>query len=214
MTPSCRRPRTWPTPAGRRTSPAWPAHPISTRSAPGRGPSSNYPSTYPNLKLEYTGGSNYLISVPPGQSADVQIFNPSFAPDSNDQNGGYSYHEDDSSLNNLSTTATDYSAMSATIFSVPTLSSDQQDTPISQEVFYPYNATCLYLAGTSSSCGSSMMAGKEGYYYFPTPTGTATAVDRPLPPPPIINGFRLSTTRRVELTPIFSGPPWPTAATS
>ncbi len=136
-----------------------------------------YPSTYPHLELEYTGGSNYLISVPPGQSVDVQVYNPSFAPDSNDQNGGYSYHEDDSSLNNLSTTATDYSAMSYTIFSVPTLSSDQLDTPISQEVFYPYNATCLYLAGTSSSCASSMMAGKEGYYYFPTGTGTATAVD-------------------------------------
>jgi hypothetical protein len=107
--------------------------------------------------LNYVGGSNYLIDLPPGQSADLQIFNPSFAPDSNDQSGGqYTYHENDSSFPNGSTRAVDYSAMAYTLFSVSTLSSRLQDTKISQEVFYPYNATGLY--------GQS--GGSRSLYYF------------------------------------------------
>ena len=121
------------------------------------------------MDLDYTGGSSYLIAIPPGQSADVQVYNPSFAPDANDQsNTLYSYHEDDSSLPNNSTTDTDFSAISYTIFSVPTLSSDTGDTPISQEVFYPFNATCIYDNG--ASCG-----GNQGYTRFPT-TGGSTPV--------------------------------------
>ena len=66
---------------------------------------------------------------------------------------------------------TDYSAMSYTLFSVPTLSSDLQDTPISQVVFLPFDATCIYDNGTS--CGN-----QPSYTWFPTAaTGTPTTVN-------------------------------------
>jgi hypothetical protein len=125
---------------------------------------------YPALDLNYTGGSSYLISVPPGQSVDVQVYNPSFAPDSNDQSTStYTYHEDDTSFSDGSTTASDYAAMAYTIFTVPTLSSDMGDTPISQEVFYPFNATCIYDNG--ASCG-----GTQSYKWFPPASGNSTPV--------------------------------------
>lgn len=118
--------------------------------------------------LDYQGGSNYLIDVPAHQKAAVQIFNPSFAPDSHDQSGGYTYHEDDGSFTDGSTTATDYSATSYTIYSVSTLSSRLSDTKQVQEIFYPFNATGLYTYGTTNS---------PSYYYFPHGgTGTATTV--------------------------------------
>ena len=119
--------------------------------------------------LNYVGGQNYLIDVPAGQKADVQIYNPSFAPDSNDQNGAYSYHEDDGSFPDGSTTDTDYSAMAYTVFTAPILTSRLSDSKVSQEVFYPYNATCLYNSG--SSCNN-----KLSYYWFPTSTGSQTTV--------------------------------------
>ncbi|MGD1034818.1 MAG: pilus assembly protein TadG-related protein [Candidatus Dormibacteria bacterium] len=134
------------------------------------------------LDLDYTGGSSYLITIPVGQSADVQVYNPSFAPDDNDQsNTSYSLHEDDSSFASNSTTASDYSAISYTVFTVPTLSSDAGDTPISQEVFYPFNATCLYMQGSAAQdpdCNTTTdkyyTTGADSYYWFP-PTGGGTA---------------------------------------
>jgi Flp pilus assembly protein TadG len=137
--------------------------------------SEKYDNGVDGLKLDYTGGSNYLITIPPGQSADVQVYNPSFAPDTNDQsNTLYTYHEDDSSFPSNSSLDTDYSAISYTIFSVPTLSSDTGDSPISQEIFYPFNATCIYDNGASCS-------GKESYSWFPTGTGTETPVNGVVP---------------------------------
>jgi Flp pilus assembly protein TadG len=143
-----------------------------------------FPSSNADLALNYTGGYNYLVAVPPGQSADVQIYDPSFAPDSHDQTTHYSYHEDDSSFPNGSTTNTDYAAMAYTVFQVPTLSSYASDVPVSQEIFYPFNASGLY--GQSSSTAS--------YYYFPhsnasgeaagctgTGTGAQTTVTRWIP---------------------------------
>jgi Flp pilus assembly protein TadG len=139
-------------------------------------PAANTEKLYGSLNMNYTGGSSYLITVPAGQSVDVQVYNPSFAPDSNDQsNTDYTFHEDDGSFPvPPSTNKTDYAAMSYTIFTVPTLSSDLQDTPISQEVFYPFNATCIYDNGTS--CG-----GTQGYSWFPTGTGTSTPVTGVVP---------------------------------
>jgi hypothetical protein len=117
------------------------------------------------LKLNYNGGSNYLIAVPPGQTLDVQVYDPAFAPDSNDQptagNAIYTYHEDDTSFPNNSGSAVQYAAMSYTVFRVPTLSSDMGDSAVSQEVFYPYNATCLYDSG--KSCGNTV-----SYKWFPS----------------------------------------------
>jgi len=100
----------------------------------------------PDATLEYQGGSNYLIDLPPGATADVQVYNPAFAPDS--CNGGspptpYCYHEDDSSFANPASAApcTAYSAMEYTLFQVTTLSSRSGDIKKGQEVFYPCNAT-------------------------------------------------------------------------
>jgi hypothetical protein len=151
--------------------------------------SETYYSTYAGdaMDLNYTGGSSYLITVPPGQSVDVQVFNPGFAPDSADQSStNYTYHEDDSSFTDLSSKATDYAAMSYTIFKVPTLSSDLSDPPISQTVFYPYNATCLDQGGnaTGTKCsgnttGSPLLT-KDSYYWFP-PTGSSTQAPTTVP---------------------------------
>ena len=94
--------------------------------------------------LEYQGGNNYLIDLPPGATADVQVYNPSFAPDT--CGGGstappYCYHENDTSFNGTGSVCTEYSAMEYTMFLAPTLSSRAQDSKVGQEVFYPYNAT-------------------------------------------------------------------------
>ncbi len=122
----------------------------------------------PDATLNYQGGSNYLITIPPGQSADVQIFNPSFAPDNCTPNAsGYCYHENDSSFDAWSTPppCTDYSAMEYTIYQVSTLSSRSGDTKIGQEVFYPYDAHSLpssysyYTPGASCPTATT----KSGY---------------------------------------------------
>ncbi|MGA7988649.1 MAG: pilus assembly protein TadG-related protein, partial [Candidatus Dormiibacterota bacterium] len=121
--------------------------------------------------LNYPGGSNYLITIPPGDSADVQIYSPSFAPDTC---GGtlpyYCYHENDGSFSGTGAPMAEYSAMEYTIFQVSTLSSRLSDTKIGQEVFYPYNATNL--ASTDGSCPGTT---PYSYFYFNPPTsGAAT----------------------------------------
>jgi hypothetical protein len=94
--------------------------------------------------LEWQGGSNYLITVPVGGSADLQVYNPAFAADT--CGGGntappYCYHENDSSFGGTGAVCTEYSAMAYTLFKVTTLSSRLSDTKIGQELFYPYNAS-------------------------------------------------------------------------
>jgi hypothetical protein len=103
----------------------------------------------PDATLEYQGGNNYLIDLPPGTSADVQVYNPSFAPDTCDgsqTSAPYCYHEDDSSFAGTSAACTAYSAMEYTLFTVPTLSSHLGDVKQGQEIFLPYNATNLTAA--------------------------------------------------------------------
>jgi Flp pilus assembly protein TadG len=100
----------------------------------------------PIASLEYQGGNNYLIDLPPGATADVQIYNPSFAPDACDgshTSSPYCYHEDDSSFAGPAAACTAYSAMEYTLFQVPTLSSRLGDVYKGQEIFLPYNATNL-----------------------------------------------------------------------
>ncbi|MGD0834809.1 MAG: pilus assembly protein TadG-related protein [Candidatus Dormibacteria bacterium] len=144
---------------------------------------------YPGYNLNYNGGYDYLITLAPGQSADVQVYDPAFAPDNADDANDttYTYHEDDGSFpddNNTTgrtdtTTDSEYSAMSYTLFSVPTLSSDMQDTLVSQDVFYPYNATCIATNGTGQyDSGGTMTdcpSGGPSYFYF-NGSGHATTV--------------------------------------
>ena len=129
--------------------------------SPEAGTETQYPT------LNYQGGSNYLIQIPVGQSADVQVYNPAFAPDT--CGGGttaqYCYHENDSSFSGSGAPYTAYSAMVYTLFKVTTISSRLSDSLLSQEVFYPYNAT---------------NAGSGSITYFPhclacTPTATTVS---------------------------------------
>jgi hypothetical protein len=184
--------------------------------SPAAGTEQYYPTSYPQLAMNYTGGSNFLINVPPGQSVDVQVFDPAFAPDANDQTNAYSYHEDDSSFPNNSTTDTNFSAMSYTVFKVPTLSSNMTDSLVSQEVFYPYNATCLYGGGSHAGCQVNGV-NTESYTWFPPGTGTPTQVKNEVPATyhqwisalgymPTHNDAGLETTTYTSGTSVLSNP--------
>jgi len=117
--------------------------------------------------LNWDGGSNYLITIPVGQSADVQIYNPAFAPDTcgDGSTSVYCYHENDTSFSGSGAPASSYSAMEYTVFSAATLSSRSGDTKISQEVFYPYNATGL----ASSPSGTCSGSKPYSLFYFNPP---------------------------------------------
>ena len=101
-------------------------------------PEANTETPYPSLN--YQGGSNYLIQIPVGQSADVQVYNPAFAPDTCGIGGGgvnpapatgYCYHEGDGSFPAQPAPYTSYSAMVYTLFTVKTISSRLSDTLVS-----------------------------------------------------------------------------------
>ncbi len=130
----------------------------------------------PYLNINYQGGSNYLIEIPVGQSADVQIYNPAFAPDTcTGTEPYYCYHEDDGSFTGQSAPYTSYSAMAYSLFKVTTLSSRLSDTLVSQEIFYPYNATCLATTTATGACPTP-----QSITYYPpcnscTPTATTVA---------------------------------------
>ena len=126
--------------------------------------------------LEYQGGSNYLIDLPPGATTDVQVYNPAFAADG--CGGGstappFCYHENDTSFGGSGLVCTEYSAMAYTLFSVSTLSSRLSDTKVGQEVFYPYNESnsptnyFYYKPGTNGgSCPSqTTVAGTNPTYH-------------------------------------------------
>ena len=110
-----------------------------------------------------------------GQSADLQIYNPAFAPDTCD--GGvtaqYCYHENDGSFAGQSAPYTSYSAMAYTVFKVTTLSSRLSDSLVSQEIFYPYNATCLATTTATAACPTPQSI---TYYPYTQATPTATTV--------------------------------------
>ena len=122
----------------------------------------------PDATLEYQGGGNYLIDLPPGATADVQIYNPAFAPDG--CGGGstappYCYHENDSSFAGSGAACTAYSAMEYTLFKVTTISSRSGDQKKGQEIFYPYNATNVptsYVPILPPTCPGSLPASVAG----------------------------------------------------
>jgi hypothetical protein len=146
--------------------------------------------------LNNDGGQNYLITVPAGQAADVQIYNPSFDPNTDDDANAsvYTIHDDDGdfpndcSSNNATTgacTATapdqnqsDYSAMAYTLFSVPTLASTAGETELSQQIFYPFNATNLEM----TKGGVPVLLPNASYFYWSNDgTGSITTVSDHVP---------------------------------
>lgn len=98
-------------------------------------------SAQPGGSINYTGGSSFLIDVPPGESVDPQIFNPSFVPDScgNGVTTTYCYHESDGTFS--AGTASAYATMEYSIYTVPSLSQPGAGTLVSQEVFDPIDDT-------------------------------------------------------------------------
>jgi Flp pilus assembly protein TadG len=114
-----------------------------------------------NNSINYTGGPSYLIDVPQGQSVDLQIFDPSFAPDSCGNSATtYCYHEDDTTFDSTSVEA--FTAMEYSVYKVPTISQPGSGSLVSQEIFDPIDDT--------GSLGCS------GFCYFNSPT-TATALN-------------------------------------
>src|SRR4029077_11075084 len=96
--------------------------------------------------LPQQGGYNYLIYVPAGDNVNVQVYNPLFAPDYDACKevvscSSYSYHEYDSSFTPGSTDKTQYSSVSYTIYDVATVFQHTNETVLSQEIFYPIDAT-------------------------------------------------------------------------
>ncbi len=104
-----------------------------------------------HLLVNDTGGYNYLIWVPQGTTADIQVYNPSFDPGTDNNSTIYTYHDDDSSFPTLtsynppssSVPYQDYAAMGYTLYAVPVLYSRQSDVPLLQDVFCPFNAYAL-----------------------------------------------------------------------
>jgi len=89
-----------------------------------------------NINYNYMGGPSYLIDVPQGKSVDLQIFDPSFAPDScGDSATTYCYHEGDTTFD--STKGDAFTAMEYSVYTVPTISQPGSGELISQEIFYP-----------------------------------------------------------------------------
>ena len=97
--------------------------------------------------------------IPAGQTGQVEVYNPIFAPDSHGGGSGddpcsgayappgqphnYNYHECDSMGGWIQSGAGKdvyYSAMSYTLLSVPNVFDDRTDVPISQMVVYPIDA--------------------------------------------------------------------------
>jgi hypothetical protein len=92
------------------------------------------------------GGYNYVISIPPGQSDIVQVYNPIDGPDgqagscAGQQLGTYGVGMGECADMTSLTTASQYSAVSYTLMSVPDLFDDSNDQTISQELVDPINA--------------------------------------------------------------------------
>ncbi|MGH7234645.1 MAG: TadG family pilus assembly protein, partial [Candidatus Saccharimonadales bacterium] len=99
---------------------------------------------YSGLEVNDTGGYSYLIYVPSGTTADVQVYNPSFDPGVDNNSDINSYHDDDSSFPLLSSgvepPATDYGSMAFTLYAVTNVNDTSQDIPLKEDIFCPFNA--------------------------------------------------------------------------
>ncbi len=110
--------------------------------------------------LPFAGGYNYIVTVPVGSTAQIQVYNAAFAPDSDNggavpnfcenwktgfaghacsAGGNYYMHEDDSFGGTPWATNT-YSAMKYTIFNAPSVFIRSSDTVLSQMLVKPIDA--------------------------------------------------------------------------
>jgi hypothetical protein len=162
------------------------------------------------LCLNDIGGSNFLIWVPAGQSTTLEVYNPSSDP-GNDSNSGcanvsaeqcaFTIHDDDGSMPDLSNCATpgdpavtcvpvsDYDSMGYTVFAVQTLSDRDDDIPLLQDIFCPFDAYDLD-------------TGKADYSYYPDGSGGAACnPDSDVTPstPKVVNN--------VTSLPLWNAPP-------
>jgi len=112
--------------------------------------------------LPFAGGYNYMVTVPVGSTAQIQVYNAAFAPDSNNppatgpnfcenwktgfaghacsSGGNYFFHEDDSCCFAYGTANT-YSAMKYSIFNAPSVFIRSSDTLLSQMLVKPVDAS-------------------------------------------------------------------------
>lgn len=118
--------------------------------------------------LPYNGGYNYMITVPTGATATIQVYNAAFAPDGNvsgpnycenwqnstqcSSGGSYYMHEADC-CNFSYGTANTYAAMKYTIFSAPSVFIRSSDTVLSQMLVKPVDASCWKVAGACTEVG-------------------------------------------------------------
>ncbi|HKW71753.1 MAG TPA: TadG family pilus assembly protein [Candidatus Dormibacteraeota bacterium] len=109
--------------------------------------------------LPVEGGYNFMLTVPQGTAAQIQIYNAAFAPDGNvsgsnycenlappagpkcSPGGSYYMHEDDCCAFAYGTNTT-YSAMKYTIYSAPSVFIRNTDTELSQMLVKPVDASC------------------------------------------------------------------------
>jgi hypothetical protein len=112
--------------------------------------------------LPAAGGYNFMVTVPAGSTAQIQVYNGAFAPDSNvaglgpnycenwkygfasrtcSTGGSYYMHEDDCCGFSFGNNTT-YSAMKYTIFNAPSVFIRSSDTVMSQMLVKPIDASC------------------------------------------------------------------------
>ena len=130
--------------------------------------------------LPAEGGYNFMVNVPAGQTAQIQIYNAAFAPDSNNgsstpnfcenwntgfagracnANTFYWMHEDDCCGFSFGTANT-YSAMKYTIFNAPSTFIRNTDTVLSQILVKPVDASCYPTAGCAQVGYTDVNTGK------------------------------------------------------
>jgi Flp pilus assembly protein TadG len=127
--------------------------------------------------LPAAGGYNYVLTVPTGYTAQLQVYNAAFAPDGNtgagvnfcenfqtgqpghacSPGGNYYMHEDDTAP--YGTTSL-YSAMRYTIFDAPSVFIRSSDTIMSQMLVMPVDASNW----PSASAGGTDTGGAAPYY--------------------------------------------------
>jgi hypothetical protein len=121
--------------------------------------------------LPYAGGYNFMVTVPTGSTATIQVYNAAFSPDGNvngpnycenwssafpgagkyvcSAGGNYHMHEDDCCSFSYGTN-TGYSAMKYTIFNAPSVFIRNSDTVLSQMLVKPIDASCYKVGGSCS----------------------------------------------------------------